>query len=121
MTNSYFFTLLSFILMSILAAALQAWQHIPLINTPVAFMLVLMVILWPLVYGFTHVVKANKDAKFFSYLCGSVTLVVTAVLTVLTVLTAKIDANAFLLILGLTTLCAINLILTTRKKTKSYF
>lgn len=121
MANSYFFTLLSFSLMSILAAALQAWQHLPFINTPVAFMLVFLVLLWPMIYGFTHVIKANKDAKFFSYLCGTLSLIATAVFAVITVFMAKIHSGAFLLMMALTVLFAINLMLTTRKKTKSYF
>lgn len=121
MTNSYFFTLLSFILMCILAGALGVWQHLPLISTPAYFTLALLALLWPMLYGFTHVVKANKDAKFFSYLCGSASLLVTSVFAILTVFMAKIHSGAFLLMMCLTALFAINLIMTTRKKTRSYF
>jgi len=121
MANHYFFTLLSLILVCIVSAALGIWQHIPLINSPTRYTLALSILLWVLLHGFIHAVKADNDAKFFSYLCGTLSLIFTLMVTVITFVVAPTSSLVFVGCVLSYVIAAVSLILTTRKKTRSYF
>lgn len=121
MENHYFFTLLSLTLVCILTAALGLWQHIPVIDSAVQFTLCLAVLFWLVLYGFTHAVKANKDAKFFSYLCGALSLMTTSIIVMSALMASAELSHVFMICVAFNIIAAILLVFTTRKKTRSYF
>lgn len=120
MTNSYLFSLFIFILLQLNMASISFWQSLSFLNNATIFLVIVSILTFILLVGFTHVIKANNNAKFHSYLCATLCMMFSLLYASIIFTTAN-QHLIIIILLVVCFICGFNLALKTYKKTKSYF